>query len=146
MCLLIFLNSICILYFYGLRNLLHKYIWYIGFIIYIIELFLYLLTSILNPGTPEKKYFLENFDMEKNDLKNYRICGNCKLIMDLDKETEHCYDCNICVMGNDHHCPWTSKCVGYKNIYFFYGFITFFFILISYLMFAVMTIAFNRED
>ena len=114
--------------------------------IYITELILYLLTSILNPGTPEKKYFLENFDMEKNDLKNYRICGNCKLIMDLDKETEHCIDCNICVMGNDHHCPWTSKCVGYKNIYFFYGFITFFFILIIYLMFAVITIALNNDD
>jgi hypothetical protein len=100
----------------------------------------------MNPGTPGKEYFLENFDMEKNNLKNYRICGNCKLIMDLDKETEHCFDCNICVMGNDHHCPWTSKCVGYRNIYFFYSFITFIFILIIYLMFAVMTLAFTDND
>ena len=29
---------------------------------------------------------------------------------------QHCDDCGICIEGLDHHCPWTSHCVGKNNI------------------------------
>lgn len=37
----------------------------------------------------------------------------------------HCYDCGVCVDELDHHCPWTGKCIGKKNLQFYYAFITF---------------------
>ena len=85
--------------------------YYLGIAIYILLVLFHLLTSVINPGLPPKKYFLENFKMEQSDMQNYIICKKCKLVMDLNKGTEHCIDCDICVMGNDHHCQWTSKCV-----------------------------------
>jgi hypothetical protein len=36
----------------------------------------------------------------------------------------HCYECNACVKELDHHCPWTSKCVGAANLKVFYAFVT----------------------
>ena len=35
----------------------------------------------------------------------------------------HCEDCNLCIEGMDHHCPWTTKCVGKRNKVWFYLFI-----------------------
>ena len=93
--------------------------YYLGIAIYILLVLFHLLTSLINPGLPPKKYFLENFKMDQSDMQNYIICKQCKLVMDLNKGTEHCIDCNICVMGNDHHCQWTSKCVGKNNLKFF---------------------------
>ena len=36
----------------------------------------------------------------------------------------HCYDCDLCVSDLDHHCPWTGKCIGKKNLFYFYCFLT----------------------
>ena len=50
-------------------------------------------------------------------------CGQCNVTRPVG--AVHCYDCNCCVMGLDHHCPWTGKCIGERNLRFFYGFLTF---------------------
>lgn len=34
--------------------------------------------------------------------------------------TVHCEECEVCIEGYDHHCPWTSKCIGKKNLTYFY--------------------------
>ena len=66
-------------------------------------------------------------------LSNYRICSICNAIQDKDKGVEHCADCDVCIIGNDHHCPWSSKCVGYKNIFKLLSiFINIFFSFICY--------------
>ena len=91
------------------------YIKYIGVLIYLsFEIFL-VLTTITNPGVVTKKYFLENYEAEKTIIKNFRVCRKCNIVMDLDKNTEHCVECGICIMQSDHHCPWTSKCIGKKK-------------------------------
>ena len=36
--------------------------------------------------------------------------------------SRHCSTCNVCIKGYDHHCPWTSKCIGEANLYRFYFF------------------------
>lgn len=28
----------------------------------------------------------------------------------------HCYECNVCIHDLDHHCPWSGKCIGKRNI------------------------------
>lgn len=98
----------------------------------------------MNPGIPEKEFWLENYDQDKAQLTNYRICPVCQIVMNLDDQTEHCEDCNICVEGNDHHCPWTSKCVGKRNIKIFYLFTGSTFFLLFYLMFSLFSIGIFR--
>jgi palmitoyltransferase ZDHHC9/14/18 len=55
------------------------------------------------------------------DGANLRFCGRCA--MDRPLEARHCYDCELCVEGHDHHCPWTGKCIGGRTIAFFYAFL-----------------------
>ena len=43
-------------------------------------------------------------------------------------------------MGHDHHCPWTSKCVGANNMREFYGFTATTLVFIIYL-FASMAMS-----
>lgn len=50
-------------------------------------------------------------------------CSRCELSRPVG--ASHCYDCEVCVTDLDHHCPWTGKCIGKKNVYFFYSFLTF---------------------
>ncbi|CAN0098382.1 unnamed protein product [Ectocarpus sp. 6 AP-2014] len=50
------------------------------------------------------------------------LCGRC----DVKRPAGaiHCNECNVCVTKKfDHHCPWTGKCIGEKNIRFFYLFL-----------------------
>lgn len=77
----------------------------------------------MDPGIISSDYYLENYEIGKKKIKNYNICRKCNIVMDLDKRVEHCTYCNICIFGNDHHCPWTSKCVGEKNIIMFRAFV-----------------------
>lgn len=44
----------------------------------------------------------------------------------------HCNDCGVCIEGYDHHCLYTSKCIGSKNIMTFHAFLTLMFVLMLY--------------
>ena len=121
--------------FYGYMNIV---IIKFGILVYILFILLHLITSLINPGIPPKKYFLENFNMNQSDIHNYVICRRCKIIMDLDKGTEHCIDCDICVMGNDHHCQWTSKCIGKNNLLLFKCFIRIILFHICYMIISLL--------
>ena len=127
-------------YYYTFWYSLNEIIKYVGLCIYTIQTIIYLLTSLINTGTPTPDYYLENYDLNKTKVGTFRICSKCKLIMDLSKGTEHCPDCDICIMGIDHHCPWTSKCIGKNNLYFFYAFLGSTLSLIIYLMISFMSI------
>ena len=59
------------------------------------------------------------------------------MFVNREKNTSHCPDCDICVEGHDHHCPWTGKCIGKNNLTSFYIFIFSIFALISYFAFAM---------
>lgn len=108
-------------------------------------------TFLINPGIPDKSLWLENFKVE-DVVGEYKICEICKIVMKAEDNTEHCEDCDICVVGKiyfkifflilglDHHCPWTSKCVGKNNLYPFYAFVAFTFTLMFYLIFALFSL------
>jgi hypothetical protein len=49
------------------------------------------------------------------------ICQICHVIRR--KDIFHCPDCNVCIEGYDHHCPWIGKCVGSNNLRSFYFFL-----------------------
>ena len=58
---------------------------------------------------------------EDKDGKRYRVLYCVKCNVDVEKDMEHCEDCDICVYGYDHHCVFFSKCIGAGNIYCFGG-------------------------
>jgi energy-coupling factor transporter transmembrane protein EcfT len=127
-------------FFYIYWNFLSNNLKLIGIFLWLFQSVIYLITSLINPGTPTPEYYLENYDLNKTKVGTFRICSKCKLIMDLSKGTEHCPDCDICIMGIDHQCPWTSKCIGKNNLYFFYAFLGSTLSLIIYLMISFMSI------
>lgn len=51
--------------------------------------------------------------------------------------SHHCEDCEVCIEGYDHHCPWTSKCIGKGNVCEFYTWL--FTGLLSMVYMGVMT-------
>ena len=55
-------------------------------------------------------------------------------------DVEHCTDCGVCIADMDHHCPWTSKCIGSKNMRQFYCFVGSTLTYIVYIM-AVLVLA-----
>lgn len=47
-------------------------------------------------------------------------CGQCKLQRPY--TARHCCYCKVCIDDLDHHCPWSGKCIGKKNLRLFYTF------------------------
>ena len=114
----------------------------LGVIIFIFQALTYGLTATMNPGIPDRN--LTKLRNTKEIIDKYpkiRYCKKCGLGI-IDKTyTIHCDDCNICVkgkdsiiLGYDHHCPWTGKCIGSGNIIWFNCFLGSTSVLIMYLI------------
>ena len=99
-------------------NILYKiYLLWSGLVwIYI----LYFLNK--SPGTikqNKKNYLLNLLEKDKEnkiDLWNY--CIRCQTKKEID--SNHCYFCDKCICGFDHHCIWLNKCIGKNNQKYFY--------------------------
>lgn len=85
----------------------------------IFEALTYLYTGLKNPGIYTAKSYNE-VTMEDYRL-NQNFCPKCRILRDI--KTYHCLDCDVCIKGYDHHCPWTGKCIGSGNLYPFYAFL-----------------------
>ena len=90
----------------------------------------YIIVYFINPGIPERKYASKFFKDQANK-KNYFKCQKCNIIMKKSSLMGHCVYCDVCVIKQDHHCPWTGKCIGKNNAIFFHGFIIFLFLYIT---------------
>ena len=128
-------------FYFCLWNILNVAVKASGLSLLGFQLLTYISLILSNPGTPSKEYWIENFDNSVTKVTNYRICQHCQIVMDLDKGTEHCIDCNVCVEGLDHHCPWSSKCIGRKNLKLFYLFLGSTCFLFVFLMISLFTIS-----
>ena len=83
-----------------------------GIIIYLIFYLSYTYTFLINPGYPK-----HNIDSRNEESKKkLKYCNSCKLWINKGKNTFHCDICDICIEEYDHHCIWTSKCIGKGNI------------------------------
>ena len=141
----ILIDVVSISFFYFLWNFLIIYIKIPGIIIYCTQSVIYLLSIITNPGIPPKDLWLENYK-HLDEIGSYRICNICKVIMRNDDGTDHCDLCNTCIIGADHHCPWTSKCVGKKNLKIFQLFVFMTFTLMIYFLISIFTLPFINEE
>ena len=117
------------------------YFWnHIGFLLKIFGIFIllsfvisYTITFLINPGIPK---YDENAILGEPREK-YRFCNLCKIYVNMDENTGHCFDCNVCVEGYDHHCPWTGKCIGKKNLTYFYAFLMSILFVFAYFVLAM---------
>ena len=117
-----FFGTINILYFIITIKLWHKF----GFkskLINQISYWLYTLsysyTSLINPGYPKN-----NHERKTGYPRNeFYFCSVCKFYVKISTDASHCDECGICIEGMDHHCPWTSHCVGKNNTITFYIFV-----------------------
>jgi len=77
----------------------------------------------LHPRNP-KKHSKEYLQMICASEKTSRICAKCELIIGRGaKKAKHCEYCDVCIIGYDHHCVWSSKCIGRGNIFQFNAFL-----------------------
>ena len=70
-----------------------------------IQLISYVLTAILNPGLPKREMFKKlnnNNEIAIIDVGRVRWCDRCDVLMNLEINTKHCYDCEICIEGNNN--------------------------------------------
>ena len=98
----------------------------------------YLATALINPGIPDREYYSRNFLSQNQDFKSSDLvkCSKCNIVVPKYFKLFHCDICQVCVKKQDHHCPWTGKCIGEKNIVPFYIFICF---LLAYMFMSFIT-------
>ena len=68
-----------------------------------------------------------------------RYCVPCKVVRD--RTTKHCYYCDVCIFGYDHHCPWVGKCIGRDNLSLFYSFLCSVSVMMGLLIFTAVSAA-----
>ncbi len=135
-------NSFILFYSFSLipkkYNLIFKLIGLITLFIFQIS---YSITFLINPGYP-----LNTFERKFGEPRsNYRMCIQCNFWVKVDENVVHCSDCKICIEGYDHHCPWTSKCIGKNNIFFFHCFVGSICFAFFYFFALICLIIVNKE-
>ena len=68
------------------------------------------------------KYILSKIT-KKPIIKIQRKCNVC--LIKRPRKCQHCYFCDNCIEEFDHHCQYTSNCIGKRNKKYFYFFIFF---------------------
>lgn len=95
--------------------------------------FLYLKIGFSRPGiasSPRTPNDVRGEDMD-------RYCVPCKIVKD--RSTKHCFYCDVCIYGYDHHCPWVGKCIGRDNLSLFYSFLMSLSAMFGFLIWASST-------
>ena len=98
-------------------------------------------TFLLNPGYPERN---EESLVGKPRIR-YRHCDDCDIWVRVDMKVVHCNECGVCVEKQDHHCPWTGKCIGRKNIYYFNMFLASIVVVFLFFIIALVYIDINND-
>ena len=100
-------------------------------------LFFLIYTALItiNPGI-----VIKNEKREGNE--GIFFCRRCKIYTVMMRNTQHCYDCDVCVRKLDHHCTVVRRCITNRNFWLFVGMIAAFiliyvFSLVNIIIYAV---------
>jgi hypothetical protein len=84
--------------------------------------FSYLLVALKNPGVEVPQASIrEGLGRTRYNIGDHSLCRRCGYYVS--SSSVHCVVCDVCIEGYDHHCPWTSKCIGKGNVIPFYIFL-----------------------
>ena len=136
-----FMSFIFMVLFYSFWELLNPTLKILGVLNFSLFFFSYTFIFLINPGMPT----INENSFIGMPREKYKYCNECKIWVSNEKTTEHCFECNVCVEGYDHHCPWTGKCIAKNNIIFFYVFITSILLSFAFFVFALTYAASKYE-
>ena len=54
--------------------------------------------------------------------QSLKFCDTCQIFRA--PRTIHCNACDFCVRGFDHHCLWLGICIGDRNYFYFFTYIS----------------------
>ncbi len=70
---------------------------------------LYVMTKFKDPGYLKKAKNVPFLRLVEK-LSPTNLCPKCELACT--EESRHCFICEMCVEGFDHHCQWLDACIG----------------------------------
>ncbi|TMW61650.1 hypothetical protein Poli38472_010713 [Pythium oligandrum] len=97
---------------------------------------MYAMVGCTNPGIVERT-------LDPPD-DTYTFCDHCESYRP--EGALHCLDCRACIEEYDHHCPWTGKCIGKRNVRYFYAWLFFLVLAFVYEMIEFTTYMLPPED
>lgn len=106
----------------------------------------HLKASFSDPGMiplPQSRVDFSDMHMEdqeaklETDERNWSVCRVCETY--IPPGASHCFVCNRCIKGMDHHCPWINNCIGEKNQKYFLQFLIYVGILALYAIILVIS-------
>ena len=128
------------------------FIGYIGYGIFSCSVLFFTVTVLSNPGIPSEEYHLTKAIYEKINKKNegsdnitYKICFECNVYTDKNANVGHCLTCKLCIIGHDHHCSWSSKCIGKGNLLWFRLFVSSLALFFLYAIFCLIYVNIDHK-
>lgn len=96
-----FITIVLFIFYYTLSDKIQTWVKILGLFFYLLNITSHIYASLKNPGIPKHELTLENSSLKEvlKGIKNYKICKTCNVIMDKNKETNHCNDCGVCIEG-----------------------------------------------
>lgn len=85
----------------------------------------------VDPRVPRSRAGCQDAHESISDVLECRFCSS---LVEID--SKHCWECNKCVVGFDHHCPWLNTCIGSRNYAVFFASVVSSFLLISTILAA----------
>eukprot|EP00451_Oxyrrhis_marina_P008745 CAMPEP_0204324726 /NCGR_PEP_ID=MMETSP0469-20131031/10458_1 /ASSEMBLY_ACC=CAM_ASM_000384 /TAXON_ID=2969 /ORGANISM="Oxyrrhis marina" /LENGTH=361 /DNA_ID=CAMNT_0051306437 /DNA_START=75 /DNA_END=1160 /DNA_ORIENTATION=- len=134
----------------------------IGLVLTVISVVSFVCTVFSDPGVlPRREDPKETFDeaahlsrrqspprtqnvIVHGNAVTLKWCHTCNIYRP--PRSSHCSVCDTCVERFDHHCPWVGNCIGQRNYYLFYTFVTSTAILTVYCFSFVVAHVCRRVD
>lgn len=87
--------------------------------------------TLLSPRRAPPMEVLVTHTIEKGE-PYLRWCPKCNVWKP--DRCHHCSNCKRCFLQMDHHCPWFSCCIGFRNHKFFIQFLLYVFVFCGYVL------------
>ena len=107
--------------------------------LFVLVKFLFIATKLKDPGYLKKATNVPFLRLVEK-LNPNELCPKCELTCT--EESRHCFICERCVEGFDHHCQWLDSCIGANN---HNTFLLFVFAMQTYIV-SVILLFFNYVD